>query len=73
MRHLPRNSYFSSERNISVMKDLYKSGNNKTSSFSSLGFSANGKFLATGEYDGDVKVAFSNVDYLLDLNFSRYG
>ena len=55
------------------MRDLYKSVNGNPPAFLCLGFSADGKFLATGEEDGDVKVAFSIVDYLLDLICSRYG
>ena len=50
---------------ISIMRDLYKSENDKASAFCCLGFSSDGKFLATGEWDGDVKVAFpcSKVHY----------
>ena len=41
------------------MRDLYKSGDDKVP-YRCLGFSPDGKFLATGQSDGDVKVGFPN-------------
>ena len=52
---------------ISVMRDLYKSANDQVAGYWCLVFSADGKFLATGESDGDVKVAFSKVVNYLDI------
>ena len=39
------------------MKDLYKSGSDKAPAFLCLGFSPDGKYFATGELDGEVKVS----------------
>ena len=54
--------------NLSVMRDLYKSREDKAPIKTwSLGFSPDGKLLATGHSDGEVKVSFSIVNYLPDL------
>ena len=49
------------------MRDLYESSKNETRPIWCLSFSPNGKFIATGDEKGDVKVSFSKVDYLLNL------
>ena len=40
------------------MKDLYESRDDDVSEYCCLGFSADSKFLATGQVNGDVKVCF---------------
>ena len=53
--------------NLSVMRDPYKFGEDKTPTKTwCLGVSADGKLLATGDEKGDIKVSFSKVDYLLN-------
>ena len=48
------------------MRDLYKSGiNDKAPGYWCLAFSVDGKFLATGEQDGDVKVVFFYSTYVI--------
>ena len=42
------------------MRDLYESGDDKVPKYWSLSVSADSKFLAIGESNGDVKVAFPN-------------
>ena len=50
------------------MRDLYNSGEGKVPSHTKcLSFNSDGKYLATGDSDGEIKVSFSKVDYLLDL------
>ena len=50
------------------MRDLYKSGEDKARTETwCLGFSPDGKLLATGDSHGEVKVSFPKVDCMLDL------
>ena len=50
------------------MRDLYTSGEDKSpTGIWCLGVSSDGKLLATGDWDGEVKVGFSKADCLLDL------
>ena len=49
------------------MRDLYKSTDEKTHFIRCLRVGPDSKFLATGYDNGEVKVSFSKVDYLLDL------
>ena len=49
------------------MRDLYKSREVEAALILCLGISPDSKFLATGEENGEVKVSFSKVDYLLNL------
>ena len=52
---------------LSVMRDLYKFREDKAPIKTwCLGFSPDGKLLATGAGNGEVKVSFSKIDYLLD-------
>ena len=55
------------------MRDLYKSRNERVPSYRCLGFSADGKFLATAESDGDVKVNFPTYKSSACANCFRYG
>ena len=56
--HLPIN--FSYEYNVSMMRDLYESRDDKLRKYLGLRFSPDGKFLATGQTDDGVKVGFPN-------------
>ena len=50
------------------MRDLYITKEDKLpTEIRCLGFSPDGRFLATVDKDGEIKVSFYNVNYLLDL------
>ena len=50
------------------MRDLYKSEEDESTTDTwCLSFSPDGKLLATGDGNGEVKVGFPKVDYLFDL------